>query len=137
MQRVGPSIAKPVACVQWDSICARDVREFTEVDRLIRVLVEAVAEVRVENGFGIVAEAATAKSPNCKAGDGTAELRQVFAGEGTFPKPFFFDCVFWSGGLRERINGNFDLSFEPFVRETALAFAGKLTEPRQITAQPL
>ena len=110
--------------------CARDVREFTEVDRLIRVLVEAVAEVRVENGFGIVAEAATAKSPNCKAGDGTAELRQVLAGESAFPEPFVSDSVGGCCRLVELINWNFNLSLETFVRNNARALACELMELR-------
>ena len=45
------------------------------------------AEVRVENGLGAAAPAAITKSPNCNAGDGTAELREVLAGETTLPEP--------------------------------------------------
>ena len=48
---------------------------------------ERAAEVRVVKGFGIAALPAIAKSPNCKAGDGTAELRQVFSGKLGFPEP--------------------------------------------------
>ena len=73
--------------VRLDS--ARHVRELTDRDLVLSRLAELADEVRVDTGFGITALPARTKSPNCKAGDGTAELRQVLSSEFSLPEPSF------------------------------------------------
>ena len=90
--------------------CARHVRERPQGNILEGRVFEIVDEVRVVKGLGVAAEATRAESANHKAGDGTAELRQVLAGETTFPEPLFFGGVVGMDRLSEVVDWNFDLA---------------------------
>ena len=98
---------------------------------------ERALEVRVEKGFGIAALPAIAKSPNCKAGDGTAELRQVLSGKLGFPEPPVrggFEGIDRLAALIDRHEG---LPTQVFVRKGTGALAGEVGELWEITTQPL
>ena len=90
--------------------CARHVRERSESDFLAGRALESTDEVRVVETLGSDAEAARAESANCNAGDGTAELRQVLAGETTFPEPLFFGGVVGMDRLSVVVDWNLDLA---------------------------
>ena len=90
--------------------CARHVRERRETDFLVGRAPESADEVRVVATLGSDAEAARAESANCNAGDGTAELRQVLAGEATLPEPLLFGRVVGMGGLSVAVDGNLDFA---------------------------
>ena len=90
--------------------CARHVRERTEGDFFAGRALESADEVRVVETLGSDAEAARAESANCNAGDGTAELRQVLAGETTFPEPLFFGGVVGMDRLSVVVDWNLDLA---------------------------
>ena len=91
----------------------------------------------MENGFGITALPAIAKSPNCKAGDGTAELRQVFSCQLSFPEPLFrsgFKGIDWLAAL---IDGNERLPAQVFVRKGTRALAAEFGESREVPTESL
>ena len=90
--------------------CARHVRERTQGDFFMGRLFEIVDEVRVVKGLGSAAVAVSAKSPKCNAGDGTAELREVLAGEGTLPEPLLTGGAFRVGWLTKVVDWNLDLA---------------------------
>ena len=98
---------------------------------------ERTLEVRVEKGFGIAAVPAIAKSPNCKAGDGTAELRQVLSCQLSFPEPFFRSGSERTDWLAALIDGNEHLPAQVFVREGTRALATELGESREISTESL
>ena len=77
---------------------------------------ERTLEVRVEKGFGIAAVPAIAKSPNCKAGDGTAELRQVLSSERGLPKPLLKCGLNGRDGLSEFVDGYLDFTGQMLMR---------------------
>ena len=117
--------------VRLDS--ARHVRELTEMDFCPCRFFERALEVRVEKGFGIAALPAIAKSPNCKAGDGTAELRQVFSGKLGFPEPPVrggFEGIDW---LAAFIDGHERLPTQMLMRKGTRALAGEFRELWEIT----
>ena len=91
----------------------------------------------MEIGFGITALPARAKSPNCKAGDGTAELRQVLSSELGFPEPPFRGGLDRRDGLVEFVDGYLDFATQVLVRKGARALARELGQSREVTAQPL
>ena len=90
--------------------CARHVRERTEGDFFAGRALESADEVRVVETLGSDAEAARAESANCNAGDGTAELRQVLAGEAALPEPLFFGRAIGMGRLSVVVDGNLDFA---------------------------
>ena len=90
--------------------CARHVRERTQRDLFAGRAFESADEVRVVKALGMDAEAARAESANCNAGDGTAELRQVLAGETTLPEPLLFGGVVGMDGLSVAVDWNLDLA---------------------------
>ena len=101
--------------------CARDIRENREGDWLARRFFELTTEVRVVSAIGADALAARAKSPNCKAGDGTAELREVLAGKGTLPEPLLSSGSIGRGRLSAVIDGYLNLPREMFMGNRAPA----------------
>ena len=90
--------------------CARHVRERTEGDFFAGRALESADEVRVVETLGSDAETARAESANCNAGDGTAELRQVLAGEATLPEPLFSGGTFGLNRLPVVVDWNLDFS---------------------------
>ena len=60
--------------------------------------------------LGSDAEAARAESANCNAGDGTAELRQVLAGEATLPEPLLFGGAVGVDWLTIGVDRNLDFA---------------------------
>ena len=90
--------------------CARHVRERTEGDFFAGRALESADEVRVVETLGSDAEAARAESANCNAGDGTAELRQVLAGEGALPEPLLSGGAIGMSRLPVVIDGNLDFA---------------------------
>ena len=90
--------------------CARHVRERTEGDFFAGRALESADEVRVVETLGSDAEAARAESANCNAGDGTAELRQVLAGEATLPEPLFFGGAVGVDWLTVVVDRNLDFA---------------------------
>ena len=90
--------------------CARHVRERTQRDLFAGRAFESADEVRVVETLGSDAETARAESANCNAGDGTAELRQVLAGEATLPEPLLFGGAIGMGGLTVVVDRNLDFA---------------------------
>ena len=90
--------------------CARHVRERRETDSLVGRALESADEVRVVATLGSDAEAARAESANCNAGDGTAELRQVLAGEAALPEPLLFGGALGMDGLTVVVDRNLDFA---------------------------
>ena len=90
--------------------CARHVRERTEGDFFAGRALESADEVRVVETLGSDAETARAESANCNAGDGTAELRQVLAGEAALPKPLLFGGALGMDGLTVVVDRNLDFA---------------------------
>ena len=90
--------------------CARHVRERAQGNFLEGRVFEIVDEVRVVKGLGFAAEAARAESANCNAGDGTAELREVLAGETTLPEPRLLGGAVRFDGLSVVVDWDLDLS---------------------------
>ena len=127
-----PSGMKPM---RLDS--ARHVRELTEMDLCPCRFFERALEVRVVKGFGIAALPAIAKSPNCNAGDGTAELRQVLSGKLGFPEPPVRGGFKRIDRLAAFINRHESLAAKVFVRKGTGALAGEVGELWEITAQSL
>ena len=118
-----PSGMKPM---RLDS--ARHVREFTEMGFCPCRFFERALEVRVVKGFGIAALPAIAKSPNCKAGDGTAELRQVLSGKLGFPEPLVRGGLERIDWLAAGINRHEGLPAQVLVRKGTGALAGEVGE---------
>ena len=107
---------------------ARHVREFTEMDFRPCRFFERALEVRVVKGFGIAALPAIAKSPNCKAGDGTAELRQVLSSKLGFPEPLVrggLERIDWLSAGIDRHEG---LPTQVLMRKGTGALAGEIRE---------
>ena len=98
---------------------------------------ERALEVRVVKGFGIAALPAIAKSPNCKAGDGTAELRQVLSSKLGFPEPLVRGSLEWIDWLSTGIDGHEGLPTQVLMRKGTGALAGEVGELWEITTQPL
>ena len=119
--------------------CARHVRERWEGDFLAGRAFESTDEVRVVETLGSDAETARAESANCNAGDGTAELRQVLAGEAALPEPLLSSGVIGAGRLSIVVDGNLDFAREVFMRQhgRAGALTGELKERDEISAEPL
>ena len=90
--------------------CARHVRERRETDAFFGRAFESTDEVRVVETLGSDAETARAESANCNAGDGTAELRQVLAGEGALPEPLFSGGAIGMSRLAVTVDGNPDFA---------------------------
>ena len=117
--------------------CARHVRERSEGDFLAGRALESTDEVRVVETLGSDAETARAESANCNAGDGTAELRQVLAGEAALPEPLLSGGAIGMGRLSVVVDGNLDFAREVLVRKRAGALTRELGQSGKVTAQPL
>ena len=77
-------------------------------------------------GVGVPTDTAAAKSANCKAGDGTAELRQLLPNEGALPEPLPSGCDNGRDRLTKFVDLDLDFTGQVLMRKNAGALASEL-----------